>query len=54
MAPPYNPIRWRFCRAAVAAKVLAERTLAEGYISAVIAAPDEAEAIAAAKPYLDL
>ncbi len=40
--------------AAVAAKVLAERTLAEGYISAVIAAPDEAEAIAAAKPYLDL
>ncbi len=40
--------------AAVASKVLEERTLAGGYISSVIAAPDEAGAIAAAKPYLDL
>jgi len=38
----------------VSAAVLTERTLAQGYITAVLAAPDEASAQAAAQPYLDL
>jgi len=38
----------------VSAAVLAERTLAQSYITAVLAAPDEAASQAAAQPYLDL
>ncbi len=40
--------------ASVSGAVLAERTLAESYISVVIAAPDEDAAMAAAQPYFDL
>ena len=40
--------------ASVSGAVLAERTLAESYISGVIAAPDEDAAMAAAQPYFDL
>ena len=38
--------------ASVSTAVLAERTVAEGYISNVIAAADETAALEAAKPYL--
>jgi len=38
----------------VSAAVLTERTLAQTYIDAVIAAPDQASAQVAAQPYLDL
>ncbi len=39
---------------AVSSSVLEERTLAQNYIAAVLAAPDIASAEAAAQPYLDL
>lgn len=38
----------------VSSAVFIERTLAQTYITAVLAAPDEASAQAAAQPYLDL
>ena len=40
--------------ASVSGVVLSERSTAEGYVSAVIAAANEAAAIISAKPYLDL